>query len=281
MSRWREDFRLRAADAFVGNMTQNRLRIGLFTDVHYARMPPDGDRYYADSRAKLAAAVDWLNGQSLDLAVCLGDLIDSPPDGDAEMERGFLAEALAELSRLDCSLRFVLGNHDVWRLTKREFLTRVGQAASRFSLDLRGFHLTFLDACYRPDGAEYVPSAFSWDASEIPDDEREWLAADLASTDRPTIVFAHQRLDAPADDRYRVHSAAAVREILEASGKVRLVVQGHNHENDRSDIGGIPFVTLRAMVLGTAPENNAAAILTLDASVRTLRGFGQQASLVL
>jgi 3',5'-cyclic AMP phosphodiesterase CpdA len=254
------------------------LRVGLFTDVHYARMPPDSGRYYADSLVKLAAAVDWLNAQSPDLVACLGDLIDSPADGDADLERGFLAEALAELSRLDCPLRFVLGNHDVWRLTKREFLARVNQEAAYFSLDLCGFHLIFLDACYRPDGREYAPGEFEWDASEIPEGERGWLAGDLASTDRPSVIFAHQRLDVPADDRHRVQSAAAVREILQASGKVRLVMQGHSHANERTDIEGIPFVTLRAMVLGEGLENNAAALLTLASDSLSVLGFGEQVS---
>ena len=136
----------------------------------------------------------------------------------------------------------------------------MNQEAAHFSLDLCGFHLIFLDACYRPDGMEYAPGEFEWDASEIPEGERGWLAADLASTDRPSVIFAHQRLDIPADDRYRVQSAAAVREILQASGKVRLVMRAIATRT-RADIEGIPFVTLRAMVLGEGLENNAAAVL--------------------
>ena len=62
----------------------DELRVGLITDVHYARMPPDSGRYYADSLVKLAAAVRLAgNAQFPDLVVCLGDLIDSPADGDA------------------------------------------------------------------------------------------------------------------------------------------------------------------------------------------------------
>jgi alkaline phosphatase len=258
-------------------MPHSRLRIGLFTDIHHAEMPPAAGCHYAASRRKLTEAVTWLNGQAPDLVVCLGDLIDSPADGDADMERRFLAEALTELSRLTCPLRFVLGNHDVWRLTKREFLDRVGQEAPRSSLDQNGFHCVFLDACYRSNGAEYTPGAFEWSDSEMPAAERAWLAADLAATDDPVIVFVHQRLDEPSDSRYAVHSARAVREVLEASGRVILVVQGHNHQNEWQEIRGIPYVTLRAMVLGAEAEDNAAAVLTLDASGITLRGLGKQA----
>jgi len=242
-------------------------------------MPPDRGRYYADSQEKLAAAVVWFNDQAPDLVVCLGDLIDSPADDTTDLERCFLSEALTELSHLNCPRRFVLGNHDVWRLTKREFLERVGQDGVPYgSLDQRGIHCVFLDACYRSDGVEYAPGAFEWFDSEIPEQECAWLATDLAATANPTVVFVHQRLDRPRDDHYAVSSAAAIREVLKSAGKVLLVVQGHSHENERAVIDGIPYLTLRAMVLGQGRENSAAALLTIGREGVSVLGFGQQAN---
>ena len=61
--------------------------------------------------------------------------------------------------------------------------------------------------------------------------ERDWLAADLAATTNPTLIFVHQRLD-NAPPGFGMDSRAAVRKILEQSGKVIGVFQGHSHEND-------------------------------------------------
>ena len=87
----------------------------------------------------------------------------------------------------------VLGNHCVDTLTKEEFLDRVGQERSFYSFDVGGYHFVVLDACFRSDGQPYGRKNFEWTDANIPAHEVEWLEADLASTSRPTIVFAHQR----------------------------------------------------------------------------------------
>ena len=60
------------------------------------------------------------------------------------------------------------------------------------------------------------------------------------------------------------------------AGKVLLVVQGHSHENEQAVIGGIPYLILRAVVLGPGRENSAAALLTLGPDGVCVLGFGQQ-----
>jgi alkaline phosphatase len=103
----------------------------------------------------------------------------------------------------------------------------------------------------------------------------EWLEADLKSTTRPVVVFAHQRLDVATS--HGVKNNADVRTILESSAKVLAVFQGHSHQNDLNDIGGIHYCTLRAMVEGSGPENNGYSTLTIE-SDGTLRltGFRKQ-----
>ena len=53
-------------------------------------------------------------------------------------------------------------------------------------------------------------------------------------------MFAHQRLDVTND--YCIKNATDVRKVLEASGKVLAVFQGHNHKNDYNEIGGIHYM---------------------------------------
>lgn len=45
-----------------------------------------------------------------------------------------------------------------------------------------------------------------------------------------------------------------ITEVLEGSGKVRSIFQGHSHENDYREIAGIPYVRLVAMVEGSGPR---------------------------
>jgi alkaline phosphatase len=90
------------------------------------------------------------------------------------------------------------------------------------------------------------------------------------------IVFAHQRLDVKND--YGVKNAEQVRKVLEDSGNVLAVFQGHSHKNDLKEIGGIHYCTLVAMVEGTGAENNGYSLMDLfeDGTIR-LAGFRKQA----
>ena len=99
----------------------------------------------------------------------------------------------------------------------------------------------------------------------------------MKGTDKPVVVFAHQRLDVVND--YGVKNAADVRKVLEASKKVRAVFQGHSHKNDYKEIAGIHYCTLVAMIEGSGVENNGYSILDVvgDATI-TVTGFRKQKS---
>jgi alkaline phosphatase len=105
-----------------------------------------------------------------------------------------------------------------------------------------------LDACHSGNGQAFRAKKTIWTDTEIPSAERDWLATDLKATNKKTICFVHQRLD-PAKN-YTIKSAPAVRKILEDSGKVLAVFQGHAHVNNLAVINGIRYWTLSAMVDG-------------------------------
>jgi alkaline phosphatase len=71
-----------------------------------------------------------------------------------------------------------------------------------------------------------------------------------------------------------VNNAAEIRQILEQSGKVTAVFQGHHHEGSYSYIEGIHYYTLKAMVEGPGDENNSYAIVEIlpDRSI-TVTGY--------
>jgi len=224
---------------------------------------------------KLGEAAKRFGEEKVDLVVELGDLIDSADSLD--VEKGYLRRIATEFAAIPGQHHFVLGNHCVSALTKPELLEIVGREKSFYSFDLKGVHVVILDACYRSDGEPYGRNNFDWTDANIPPAEVEWLRADLKQTEHKTLVFVHQRLD--VEPPYGVKNAPEVRKILEDSGKVLAVLQGHEHKGDYREIVGVRYVTLSAMVEGSGEENCAYAILdVMPTSSMRIKGFRRQNS---
>lgn len=251
------------------------VRIGLMTDLHYADKVPAGTRHYRETLAKLEEAAQRFGQDKPVCLVELGDLIDAADSVD--VERNYLRTINQKFSAICGDRHYVLGNHCVDMLKKEEFLGVVEQSRSYYSFDRCGVHFVVLDSCFRSDGQPYGRKNFQWTDANIPASELEWLEGDLGASAGPVIVFAHQRLDVSGD--HGVRNGAAVRSVLEASGRVLGVFQGHSHQNDLQDIGGIHYCTLAAMVEGSGDANNSYSLLDIESSgTIRLTGFRRQKS---
>jgi predicted phosphodiesterase len=250
-----------------------KLRIGLITDLHYADKPPAGTRHYRETPAKLEKAIEQFTKDRVDFTVELGDLVDAAKS--VEDETGYLQTINTQFARIPGDRHYVLGNHCVQTLTKGEFLRGVEREKSRYSFDAAGLHFVVLDACFRSDGESYGRNNFTWTDSHVPASQLEWLETDLMKAEGKTIVFAHQRLD--VTKQHSVKNAEAVRNLLEGSGKVAAVFQGHSHQNAYQQIAGIHYCTLAAIVEGSGAQNNAYARLdVLPNGTLTVAGFSRQ-----
>ncbi|MDR2440372.1 MAG: metallophosphoesterase [Planctomycetaceae bacterium] len=253
------------------------LRIGLLTDIHYADKEHAGSRYYRESPDKIAAAANELSQRKLDFLVELGDLIDTVKV--PETDKKHLRIINTELQKISDKRYYVLGNHCVETLTKDEFLGEIDQKKSYFSFDQNGYHFIVLDACFRQDGVPYGRNNAQWTDTKLPEVELDWLKTDLSVTKLPAIVFLHQRLDVDNQKPIAVKNADRVRRLLEESGKVRLVLQGHEHSGDYKEIAGIPYCTLSAVIEGSGLKNNSFSFLEiLENGDWQLHGFLKQKS---
>lgn len=251
------------------------VRVGLVTDLHYADKASAGSRYYRQSLEKLETAAEQLQQAELTFAVELGDLIDSIKTVDLDLS--YLKTIDGRFSTICQDRHYVLGNHCVETLKKEEFLNEVAQEKSYYSFDRGGTHFVVLDSCYRSDGVPYGRNNSQWTDANISAEQLEWLKADLAAADSPVIVFAHQRLD--VGNNHGVKNNAAVRQIFETSGRVQAVFQGHSHQNDLKEIGGIHYCTLVAMVEGEGAENSGYSVLEIKSDgTLILSGFCKQMS---
>lgn len=254
---------------------QPKLCIGLVTDLHYADKPSAGTRHYRESLAKLDAAAVQFQKDQISVLVELGDLIDAADT--VEKEQNYLKTINEKFSKICKNRHYVIGNHCVDTLKKEEFLAGVGQEKTYYSFDQEGIHFIVLDSCFRSDGVAYERKNFQWTDANIPQAELEWLKEDLKSNDKPVIVFAHQRLD--VSNNHGVKNNKQVRNLLESSGNVIAVFQGHSHKNDLNTIGGIHYCTLVAMVEGTGLVNNGFSTLNIDEQGNVqLTGFQKQQS---
>lgn len=264
----------RSSSVFADD-AQERLRVGLVTDMHYADKGPAGTRHYRETLAKLEEAAKQFEEAKPAFVVELGDFIDAADSVDVEQR--YLKTINAQFSAISKDRHYVLGNHCVDTLKKEEFLAGVEQEKSYYSFDRQGIHFVVLDACFRSDGEPYGRKNFEWTDANIPAAELEWLAGDLKTNTRPAVVFAHQRLD--VKNNHGVKNNAEVRTILESSGNVLAVFQGHSHQNDLKEIGGIHYCTLVAMVEGSMAENNGYSLMEIEPSGTIhLKGFRKQKS---
>ena len=238
------------------------VRFGYITDCHFADIDtkPGDCRMYRASLGKLATFVADMNASGVDFVVEGGDFKDRGTTPARSLE--YLDSMEAEFARFNGPRYHVLGNHDHDNLSKEEFLAHVangGQAAAKafYSFERGGVKFIVLDACYRPDGTPYCRGKFSWKEAFIPAEQVEFLKAELASASRWCVPIVHQQLD--AEDETCIRNAADVRKILEESGKVKCVIQGHFHEGAFHELNGIGYYTQKASVLGV--KENAYSIV--------------------
>ena len=249
------------------------LRFGLVTDAHCADKPEWRTRYYRESLRKLKEAASAFRAGGASFAVELGDLVDAAEDADTELR--WLKDAMEAMAGAGVEAHYVLGNHCLQTLHRNQFLAQVGREVGHYAFDRNGVRFMVLDACYRRDGAPYDAGNFDWKDTEIPVAQREWLKNMLAAAPGIAVVFTHQRLDIPGV--HSVASAAHVREILERSGKVAAVFQGHSHQNDYRRVGGLDYCTMRAVVEGSGPENSGYAMVSVFGDGRlVVNGFRAQ-----
>jgi predicted phosphodiesterase len=263
----------------VGSGT--RLRFGIVADAHYADCDARGVRHYRESTAKMAECVALMNDEKVDFVVELGDFKDQDVPAVERKTLEYLETIEGVLAEFSGPRYHVLGNHDLDSISKQQFLSRVEntgiqEEAGFYSFDSGGLHFVVLDANYRSDGSDYDHGKFDWTDANVPESQLEWLRADLAATSTPVIGFIHQQLDGGGN--HRVRNADQVLRILEESGHVLAVFQGHNHAGDTSFIEGIHYYTLKAMVDGSGEASSSYAVVEVrDNDDVTVTGYRRAA----
>ena len=219
------------------------MRIGFFTDSHYSsRELTCKVRRNSLSLEKIREAYRYFEDQRCDLVICLGDLTDREDTHEEERARVLQAAEVISASRIPTVC--VMGNHDGFCFSPEEFYGLLG-GCRPVDFTVEGKTFLFLDACYFENGIHYGPGPSDWKNTYYPHCGRLKEALDRAEGE--VYVFLHQNLDPEINDAHRVNNAPQIRQILEESGKVKTVYQGHYHKGNRCLHKGIRYVTFPAM----------------------------------
>ncbi|RLC76096.1 MAG: hypothetical protein DRJ03_29275 [Chloroflexi bacterium] len=234
--------------------------LGVFTDVHASDQCNKPEWYCAEWQTRMSLAISKFNEmifRGLHLVVSSGDFIDEEGCGGGCSEtKDQILETLQSqaslVEDLQCDLYYCLGNHELRKLTKAEFMNVVGMEEKYYYVDINDdFRVVVLDAQFNPSTGE-DRNAEIYGEGYVPEEELDWLANVALNTTRKCIVFSHQLLcDGGGYTSYHyVSNRSDVRSILEAAGNVIAVVQGHIHADLFEIINGIPYFAMEAMVDG-------------------------------
>lgn len=222
------------------------MKIFLITDVHHGEntnYPHHGGADYVNQFGEqFKDFVPLLRAEmeKCDLVVNIGDFIH---DENAEKDIETYKEAMSLLAS-KAQTKHVLGNHDARNIPREVWLSLVGEEKTYYSFDLGGYHHVILDG----NSAERRGPIY------LSEEQLVWLESDLGQTNLKTIVYCHFPLDNQSmegnyyfqdkPERGSVNNKFFVRNILQKSGKVLAVFNGHTHFYHQEVIKDIIYTTL-------------------------------------
>lgn len=259
-----------AAPSFLSSTTGKPVRFGVITDLHYSRRESYGHRFFSQTLEKLERAMEVFTQSNLDFLIELGDFKDQDSQPQRESTLGYLKEIEKAFQVFPGPTYHVLGNHDTDSISKEDFLaytSNFGKADKKtyYSFLVKGVKFIVLDANYNEDGTPYNCGNYTWTETYIPQEEIEWLRDELKGNKYPTLVFIHQMLDSfsDIDNALCVNNAEEIVSVLEESGNVFSVFQGHHHAGHYSFRNNIHYWTMKGMINGSLP-NNSFAVVEID-----------------
>ncbi|WP_299537543.1 metallophosphoesterase [Ulvibacterium sp.] len=203
-------------------------QIGIVSDVHQDIIP--------DGYARLRYFMDDMKERIPDFIIQLGDFA---------LPRKQNQPFLDVWNEFEGPAYHVLGNHDMrdFGFTKGQTMDWWRMKDRYYSFDKGGFHFIVLD------GNDKNPAPWNGYDRYIGDEQKQWLSNDLAGTNKPTIVFIHQSLEADTG----IANKEKIRAILEnnrlphGGPKVIACLSGHHHTDYMKMINGIPYIQINSM----------------------------------
>ena len=230
-----------SAGGGAGEASGRPFKVCVFTDIHFDDFWPN-----SDDTSFLDGIMARAEREKCDMMVHLGDFMHG-----VEKPRQKMFVEKYNASRIPAY--HVLGNHDQDQCDDRATLEAYRMRGSGYySFDMGGFRFVVADANYfRCEPGKFVhygkagcPRIGGRIGYWVPPEQLEWLRSAIVGSPLPCVVMAHESFERA--NYLPVQNAAEVRRIFaEANAKkpgtVRLVMNGHNHNDNLRILDGIPY----------------------------------------
>lgn len=238
------------------------MKFAILSDIH---LGPDG--YYKGVLRKINKDVinfldefveEMNNNVKPEFVVVLGDLIE---DDNETNDKNNIVYIVKLLTKLNCSVYYVAGNHDLKNISENELAELLHQKSLYYSFDSGSFHFIVLFS--RVSGDRGI-----W----IPDEQKTWLQKDINEADKKCVVFVHHGL-ADQDltgnpwfegkpEKCLIANRKEIRNIFSTSNKIIGVFNSHLHWDKQDIHDQIPYFTIQSLVeneddKGIASETHA------------------------
>ena len=223
------------------------MKFAIISDIHVGEESEHKGVIRKLSRYSLKFLDDFIARMNTEVkpgfVVNLGDMIN---DVSYEADVKNLKLVLEALKRLTCPVFHLAGNHEQWTIEKKELESLIGGPV-HYSFDASAYH-----------GIVLFSEAYKGEDSTIGDEQKTWLQKELQNTHKKILVFVHHSL-ADQDltgnfwfderpNRALIGNREEIRKIMEESGKVVAVFNGHVHWNRMDVHNGIPYFNIQSLV---------------------------------
>ena len=213
---------------YLWKKKQGKIKIGFITDAHCLAKQNKTTLKW-DLRRSCEEPINYFVNKmntdfKPDIVINGGDFVDGA-DGNAIDD---FVQAKNLLNKSTAPVYDVLGNHEVNKFSKEEWLRLTGNENTYYKVDVNGFRVVVLDGNFTSTGKETGPDNSAYPGN-ISKEQFLWLEETLkAAEGLRKLVFIHQppiETDNRAPDRLFV-DAEKLRELF-SEYKVEVVVAGH------------------------------------------------------
>lgn len=238
------------------------MKFAILTDIH---LGPEG--HYKGVLRKINKDVKFFlndfveemnNNVKPNFVVVLGDLVE---DDNEINDKNNLDYILKLLKKLECSVYYVAGNHDLKNISEEELSELFNQKKLYYSFDSDSFHFIVLFSKTSEDRTIWIL-----------DEQKEWLKKDLSKTNKKSVIFIHHGLadqDLTGNPWFEgrpenclIANRKEIRNIFSTSNKVIAVFNSHLHWDKQDIHENIPYFTIQSLTeneddKGIASETHA------------------------
>lgn len=219
--------------------SSKKIKFAICSDIH--------QDIIHDAPKRLSMFVKAAEKRNVDFMIDLGDFCFPIPENREFLE----IWTCSPLEKYN-----VIGNHDMDKGSKEEFMQFVGMKERYYSFDKGDFHFIVLDANNIFVDGEYLHYDHAnfyrapHERGYVDPPQLQWLKKDLSQTRKHCLVFSHQSFE---NIRGGCQNAQKVRSIFEEANreagftKVVAAFSGHHHTDYAEEINEITYIQINSM----------------------------------